>query len=120
MLKKLTYFNLLYGTCLFVLAITNSGRDIITMIAFLIVLLFNWLTLKQLEGFMVTTQKNQKVLRILTLAVAFIFLLNSVLALSTSYSGKFDIFAFLVLLKIIFVTSITLHAVKSNKIRLTE
>lgn len=90
------------------------------MIAFLIVLLFNWLTLKQLEGFMVTTEKNQKVLRILTLAVAFIFLLNSVFALSKGYSGKFDIFAFLVLLKIIFVTTITLHAVKSNKTRLTE
>ena len=120
MLKKLTYFNLLYGTCLFVMAMVNSGRDIITMIAFLIVLLFNWLTLKQLEGFMITTNKNQTVLRILTLAVAFIFLLNSVLSLWTSYSGKFDVFAFLILLKIIFVTTITLHAVKSNKIRLAE
>lgn len=90
------------------------------MISFLIVLLFNWLTLKQLEGFMVTTEKNQNVLRILTLAVAFIFLLNSVFALSKGYSGKIDIFAFLVLLKIIFVSTITLHAVKSNKIRLTE
>jgi hypothetical protein len=102
------------------MAMVNSGRDIITMIAFLIVLLFNWLTLKQLEGFMITTNKNQTVLRILALVVAFIFLLNSVLSLWASYSGKFDVLAFLILLKIIFVTTITLHAVKSHKIRLAE
>ena len=120
MLKKLTYFNLLYGTCLFVLAIESTGRDILTVIAFIIVLLFNWLTLKQLEGFMVTTEKNQKILRIATLLAAFIFLINPVWALTTSYSGIFDIFAIPILLKIVFIATVSLQAVKSNKIKLTE
>ena len=88
------------------------------MIAFIIVLLFNWVTLKEIEGLKVTTKKNQAILRISTLVVAFIILLNLLLLLSSNYGGGFKrpVMIFLIGPKIVFVTTISYHAIKSRQL----
>jgi hypothetical protein len=122
MLEELTYFNLIYGACLFVLAIKGTDRDILTMGAFIIVLLFNWVTLKELEGLKITTTKNKTILRISTFVVAFIILINTISFFSFDFDGRFKIntITFLIALRIVFVATISFHALKSRQINLVD
>ena len=92
------------------------------MIAFIIVLLFNWVTLKEIEGLQVTTKKNQAILRISTLVIAFIILLNLLSLLFSDYSGGFErsVMIFLIGLKIVFVTTISYHAIKSRQLLIMD
>ena len=107
---------------MFVLAIKDTDRDILTMIAFIIVLLFNWVTLKEIDGLKITTKKNQTILRISTLVVAFIILLNLLLLLSSDYGSGFEkpVMIFLIGLKLIFVMTVSYHAIKSRQLTIAD
>ena len=122
MLKRLTYFNLLYGTCWFVLALKGTYTSILTLVAITIVLLFNWVTLKEIEGLKVTTDKNHTTLRILTFLVSSVTLVNCVYLLTTDFNGKLKIsgLTVLILLRMVFVAAVSFHTIKSRQIKLTE
>ena len=102
MLKRLTYFNLLYGTCWFVLALKGDYTSIETLLAIAIVLAFNWVTLKEIEGLKVTTNKYHSILRILTLLVALTTFINCIYLLTKDFNGKLQLtgFTFLIFLKL--------------------
>jgi hypothetical protein len=122
MLKRLTYFNLLYGTCWFVLAWKETDPSISSLVAIATVLLFNWMILKEIEGVKVTTDRNQTILRILTLVVACMSLFNCILILMTGFEEAygFTSITFLLLLKVVFVVTISIHAIKSQKLKIAK
>lgn len=119
MLKRLTYFNLLYGTCWFVLAWTGTNSSISVSVAIATVLLFNWVILKEIEGLKVTTDRIQTILRILSLVVASMTLFNFILILMRGFEEAygFTSITFLLLLKVFFVVTISIHAIKSRQLR---
>jgi len=122
MLKRLTYFNLLYGTCWFVLALKGAHTSIVTLVAIATVLIFNWVTLKEIEGLKVTTNKYQMTLRILTLIVASVTFVNCIYLLTRDFNGKLEItgLTFLILLRIVFVATISYHAIKSRQLTIAD
>ena len=69
MFKKLTYFNLLYGASLLVLASGDRHFNLVTVILISIILLFNWLTLKDIEGQKILSLKNHRILMLATLVI---------------------------------------------------
>ena len=82
------------------------------MAAIATILLFNWVTLKEIEGIKVTTDKNLATLRILTLVIASVTLVNCFYLLMRHFNGKLEItgLTILILLRIVFVATISFHA----------
>jgi hypothetical protein len=114
MLKKLTYFNLIFGACLFVLSFSRQNKDFITLVMVIIPIAYNWVMLKKIEGIAIVSIRTQKILQILSMIVGILFLIDGLT--SFIYFSKTDtrlsILVPLVLIRFIFGFIVIAHAIK--------
>jgi hypothetical protein len=74
MAKKLSYFNLIYGVCLF--ALLKSEGDWIILIGVAIILLFNWIILKEVDGKYIISKSWLNGLMLLSFITSFLLLFS--------------------------------------------
>ena len=115
MLKKLTCFNLLYGASLLVLASGDRYFNLVTIVLISVILLFNWVTLKDIEGQKILSPKNYRILMITTLVIALLMLIGIIYSFTYLSSGISDL-KFLVpviFVRILFFLTVIFHVIKS-------
>lgn len=118
MFKRLTNFNLLYGAALMVLSSSLTDDKLWTVVPIAIILLFNWLTLKQIHGIKAISIKSLNALRILTLVIAFLILSNYVILVRDIRREEVDIgkIAMLISIRLIFVFTVVVHVFLSYRL----
>ncbi len=120
MLIKLSYFNVIYGLCFFLISSHNSGLEWYNSAIFLVIVAYNYFV-TTIDGYRaIVTNRIFITLRVFTIAIVGLMAINWFRLISTLNFADANPFLiwFMILTRIIFIVTVVFHLIISFRLQI--